>query len=157
MQWQGSSTLTWEPKENLKDNAAVWKYECPEDLMETDEQGPVEPHLARATVELPRRLMSGDILLRIDGAAIATTVVLAPIASTRRISMSCVPTKKASKQLKLNDLQKGAAAVNGRAVRQLGNGRTYRRKPETHKQMADYSRPANLKKKAKIARAAGTN
>ena len=94
MRWQGSSTLTWEPKKNLEGNAAVWQYDCPVDLMETDEQGPVEPDLALALVELPRRLMSGDILLRIDGTAITRTEVLAPTASTRRISVACVPTKE---------------------------------------------------------------
>ena len=132
----------------------MWQYDCPVDLMETDEQGPVEPDLALALVELPRRLMSGDILLRIDGTAITRTEILAPTASTRRISVACVPTKRASTQLKL---KQGAAAANGHVVRQVGNGRTYRRKPETHREIADYSRPANLKKKAKTARAAGSN
>jgi len=132
----------------------VWQYDCPVDLMETDEQGPVEPDLALALVELPRRLMSGDILLRIDGTAITRTEILAPTASTRRISVACVPTKRASTQLKL---KQGAAAANGHVVRQVGNGRTYRRKPETHREMTDYSRPANLKKKAKTARAVRSN
>ena len=72
--------------------------------METDEQGPVEPDLARALVELPRRPMSGGILLRIDGTPIVRTDILSPTASTRRVSVACVPTKKASKQLALNDL-----------------------------------------------------
>ena len=101
--------------------------------------------------------MSGDILLSIDGAAIGSTGILAPTGNTRRISMSCVPTMKASKRVKVNDLQQGAAAVNGRAARKLGHGRAYKRKTETHKQMADYSRPANLKKKSKIAKAAGSS
>lgn len=156
VKWQGYVDVTWEPKGSLLFNPAVWRYECPDDSdpMETEEQA---PDLPRASVELQRRLMSGDILLTIDGTPIGNADVLAPTESTRRITMSCVPTMKASKQLKLNDLQKRAAAVNGRVARQPGKGRAYKRKPETFKEMADYSRPGNLKKKSKLAKAAGSS
>ena len=158
VKWKDYEELTWEPKKSLDHNTAVWQYECPnEDPMETDELGPLQLDAFRASVELQRRLMSGDILLSIDGTAIGSTDILAPTGSTRRILMSCVPTMKASKQLKLNDLQQSAAAVNGRVARQPGNGRRYKRKSETLRQMADYSRPANLKKKSKLAKAAGSS
>jgi len=93
--------------------------------------------------------MSADVLLSIDGAPLVSEEELAPVAFERRIALSCVPTKRAQKQIKLNDLQQHAGAVDGRATRKPGNGRAYKRKVSLpYAQDADIARPTNIKKKA---------